>query len=104
MMVTIGRKIIYVNKRLSQLLNYACDDLVNTDVLKLTSLEDQAILNSWIERLTEKRNVNYMIREITGDVNYIWVKVTSICLSKYNLSFSFLRKVGHIPAAYASLN
>lgn len=104
MMITVGTKIIYANKRLCDMMKYDCDDLIFHDVTNLITSQDREILNAWIQRMRQKGNVDYMIRAIMGDGNYIWLNVSSICLNKYNMSFSFLTDAGVIPTSYNYMN
>ena len=104
MMITIGSRIIYVNENLCALLKYSCDELVFTNIIDLIPAEDLDILYSWMERLKEKKYINYMMRGITADNNYIWVRASSVYFTKYKLSLSFFKKAGRIPADYAQFN
>ena len=104
MLITSGRKIVYATKRFCALISYDCDDLKQTDVRDLIPQQDHEILQNWINRLVDKHQISYMLRGITGEGNYIWLKVSSIYLNDSGLTLSFFKEVGQIPSTYGQLN
>jgi PAS domain S-box-containing protein len=104
MIITSGRKIVYATKRFCALISYDCEDLKQTDVRELIPAQDHEILQNWINRLLDKHQVSYMLRGITGEGNYIWLKVSSIYLNESGLTLSLFTEVGQSPAAYGQFN
>ena len=103
-LITSGHKIVYLNEQLCRLLNYDCEEMILSDIRRFIPREDHEILYSWTRRVTEKRYVSYMLRGVTGNGDCIWIKVSTIYITRQKLFISLLKKVGYIPVQYFPLN